>query len=297
MTKYKTSSKITVGSTITHISYIQLHTVHWGGLIYMNRKMIFFDIDGTILNEKTRIIPQSTFSAIKKARENGHLTFINTGRTFFNLTENILSIGFDGYVCGCGTYIHYDNKPLLAKSIPHKTCVEIIQRLRQCKIEGIFESINTVFFDHAMPITGDIAELKIQLAAEGFDVSKSWDEPGIVFDKFVVWVNKDSDFETFHSYITKEFDYIDRGNNFGEVVPKGYSKATGIQFLQKHFNIPLEDCYAIGDSSNDLPMLKYVPNSIAMGNSTPFLFDLVSFVTKDIEEDGIEHALSHYGII
>jgi Cof subfamily protein (haloacid dehalogenase superfamily) len=263
----------------------------------MNRKMIFFDIDGTIITEKTHILPQSTLNAIQKARENGHLTFINTGRTFFNLTKSILNIGFDGYVCGCGTYIHYNGEPLLAKSILHKTCLKIVQKLRECKIEGIFESLDTVFFDQTKPITGEIAELKAHFAADGFDVLRSWDDPEIVFDKFVVWLNEDSDFQTFYSYISKEFDYIDRGNNFGEVVPKGYSKATGIQFLQEHFNIPLEDCYAIGDSSNDLPMLKYVPNSIAMGNGTPFLFDLVSFVTKDIEDDGIEYALTHYGII
>ncbi|MGV8982602.1 HAD family hydrolase [Clostridium sp.] len=262
----------------------------------MNKKMIFFDIDGTLLTEKTHIISQSTSNAIQKARENGHLTFINTGRTFFNLTDDILNIGFDGYVCGCGTYIHYNGEPLLAKSIPNKTCVEIIQKLRECKIEAIFESLDTCFFDKTTPITGEIAELKANFL-EGFGVLNYWDDPDIVFDKFVIWLNEDSDFETFHSYITKEFDYIDRGNNFGEVVPKGYSKATGIQFLQEHFNIPLKNCYAIGDSSNDLPMLKYVPNSIAMGNSTPFLFDLVSFVTKDIEDNGIEHALSHYGII
>ena len=44
-------------------------------------------------------------------------------------------------------------------------------------------------------------------------------------------------------------------------------------------------------------MLEYVKNSIAMGNSHPLLFDLVSFVTKDIEEDGISYALKHYNII
>lgn len=44
-------------------------------------------------------------------------------------------------------------------------------------------------------------------------------------------------------------------------------------------------------------MLQYVPNSIAMGNSTPALFDLVDFVTKPVEEDGIKYALEHYGII
>ena len=65
----------------------------------------------------------------------------------------------------------------------------------------------------------------------------------------------------------------------------------------EHLDIPHENTYAIGDSTNDLSMLEYVKNSIAMGNSHPLLFDLVSFVTKDIEEDGIEYALKHYNII
>ena len=44
-------------------------------------------------------------------------------------------------------------------------------------------------------------------------------------------------------------------------------------------------------------MLKYVNNSIAMGNSNPILFDLVKFITKDINEGGIEYALKHYEMI
>ena len=37
----------------------------------MNRKLIFFDIDGTIIPEDTGVIPESTKEAIKKAKENG----------------------------------------------------------------------------------------------------------------------------------------------------------------------------------------------------------------------------------
>ena len=263
----------------------------------MNKKMIFFDIDGTIVTEGEHIISDSTLRAIKKARENGHLAFINTGRTFFNVTEDIKSIGFDGYVCGCGTYIVYKDELLLDRSIPHETCVEIAKKLRECNIDALFEGSSHVFFDQSKAENAIIARLKASFGSRGFDTTRSWDDPELVFDKFVVWMSKDSDFETFSSYIAKDFDYIDRGHNFGEIVPKGFSKATGIKFLQEKLNIPLEDCYAIGDSTNDLPMLEYVKNSIAMGNSTPLLFDLVAFVTKDIEEDGIEYALSHYGII
>ena len=76
----------------------------------MNRKLIFFDIDGTIIPEDTGVIPESTKEAIKKAKENGHLVFINTGRTFSGITQPIFDLEFNGYVCGCGTHIYFDGK-------------------------------------------------------------------------------------------------------------------------------------------------------------------------------------------
>ena len=75
----------------------------------MNRKLIFFDIDGTIIPEDTGVIPESTKEAIKKAKENGHLVFINTGRTFSGITQPIFdlaegcSFACDGYGDGSGS--------------------------------------------------------------------------------------------------------------------------------------------------------------------------------------------------
>ena len=82
-----------------------------------------------------------------------------------------------------------------------------------------------------------------------------------------------------------------------EIVPKGCSKATGIQRLMDYYNVPLEDCYAVGDSTNDLSMLEFVPNSIAMGNSMKEILPYCAYQTADLEDDGIEKALKHYGII
>lgn len=106
-----------------------------------------------------------------------------------------------------------------------------------------------------------------------------------------------SDFEAFHNVFKNTLEFILRGEGFYELVPLEFSKATGIKHLIEHLDIPHQNTYAIGDSTNDLSMLEYVKNSIAMGNSNPLLFDLVSFVTKDIEEDGIEYALNYYNII
>ena len=70
-----------------------------------NRKALFFDVDGTLLSERTGLIPESARNALIKARSNGHLIFINSGRTYCNLDEIKRQIEADGYLCGCGTQV------------------------------------------------------------------------------------------------------------------------------------------------------------------------------------------------
>ena len=50
-----------------------------------NRKIVFFDIDGTIVDGATHTIPESTVEAIRRLRANGHLAFLNTGRTMASI--------------------------------------------------------------------------------------------------------------------------------------------------------------------------------------------------------------------
>ncbi len=65
-------------------------------------KALFFDIDGTLLSEITKEIPQSALDALKKTAEKGNLTFINTGRTWSELPEELKKLPFSGFLCGCG---------------------------------------------------------------------------------------------------------------------------------------------------------------------------------------------------
>ena len=67
-------------------------------------KLLFFDIDGTLItDDERRHFPDSAKEAIKQARKNGHKVFINTGRVYVNVDDKILEPGFDGVVSGCGT--------------------------------------------------------------------------------------------------------------------------------------------------------------------------------------------------
>ena len=65
----------------------------------MNKKIIFFDIDGTLIGEESHVMLESTKKAIRKARENGHICIINTGRTKKLVGKDITDlVDFDGYI-------------------------------------------------------------------------------------------------------------------------------------------------------------------------------------------------------
>ena len=264
----------------------------------MKHSIIFFDIDGTLLSETTHTIPESTKTAIKKAQENGHLLFINTGRGISNIVPSIKEMNFDGYVCGCGTYIEFKGKELLSKSFSNSFAKKIIDDIHNLKIDAILEGKSGTYFDDDNLIyEKEVKEIKSRNLKNKLCEVKSFYDANLNFDKLVIWTNSNSDFDVFYDKYKNTFDFIHREDNFYELVPLGYSKATGIEFLINELNIDFNNTFALGDSTNDLSMLEYVKNSIAMGNSNPKLFDLVSYVTTDIEKDGVYNALKHYNII
>lgn len=261
------------------------------------RSIIFFDIDGTIATEDERsFIPQSTRDAIKMAREKGNLTFINSGRTAFNISPKVKELGFDGYVCGCGTYIEYNNEVLFYRTIEKSECRQIADFLRKCNVTPVYEHRDGYFFDDKAPMSDGLKEFMEVFVDAGIDISGRVEDDDFCYDKFVIWQNENSDMELFRREISKEFSIIDRGNGFYENVPLGYSKATGIKMILDKLNIPIENAYAIGDSMNDMPMLEAVPNSIAMGGAEK-IYPYVSYITTPIEEDGIANALRHFELI
>ena len=61
-----------------------------------DKKILFFDIDGTLLTPHPFKVPESTSRALTKAHENGHLLFINTGRTKVMMPSALSELHFDG---------------------------------------------------------------------------------------------------------------------------------------------------------------------------------------------------------
>lgn len=267
----------------------------------MERCMLFFDIDGTIITEDgTHTIPDSTRQAIARARKKGHLTIVNTGRVWLNIEPMIQDLGFDGYVCGCGTNIYYQKKELLRNRVPKELCAETVEVTRACQMAVLYEAADLNGYDSRMKENEKLAELMAYFSQDGrpmVDVS----DRRFYFDKFTGWYPLEQDITAFRNFLKGKFDYIDRGQTDGygmcEIVPAGFSKGTGIRYLLDYFQIPYENSYAFGDSTNDLSMLACAAHSVAMGDSPEVVRNSVEFVTRSIYEDGLAYAMEHYNLI
>ena len=80
-------------------------------------------------------------------------------------------------------------------------------------------------------------------------------------------------------------------NGLVELMPYGYTKATGIQNCIKQLGIDWEATIGVGDSNNDLEMLHYVKVAVVMGNGSPQAKELATLITSHIDDHGIENAM------
>ena len=138
------------------------------------RKIMFFDIDGTLIpEEEGAAVPQSTRTALVRAREAGNLLYVNTGRPAVNVNEDVRELGFDGYVFGCGTHIVCGEREIYYSTVDRSLCRETVSLLRLCDAVPMFEQRDGVFFDFEMRSLPMIDGIRRGFAAQGKNVDRS----------------------------------------------------------------------------------------------------------------------------
>lgn len=263
-----------------------------------DKAILFFDIDETLVNKATgNVVPPETIQALIKAKENGHLIFINTGRTWCAVTSEIREVPFDGFLCGCGIHLLYHGETLYERHLPLEAANKLAKVVLNGNMDAIFEGADDVYFPVKEPRFQRMKDIEEARFSRGLGLKHRIDEGNIPYDKIFVVTDENSDLETLFAAMGEYMEYIDRGENSYELILKGDSKKTAIERIQKEFSCEKDQLYAFGDSANDLPMFLAVGHAIAMEEHQEELDPYTEFVTKKVEDDGIAHALRHYGLI
>ena len=72
-----------------------------------------------------------------------------------------------------------------------------------------------------------------------------------------------------------------------EVLPKFVDKGVAVEKLMKHLDIKKAKVICVGDSYNDLPMLRCAGLGVAMGNAQEEVREASDYVTASNDEDGV----------
>lgn len=258
--------------------------------------LIFFDIDGTLLGEWSHLMPESAAKAIAAARHNGHVCAVNTGRTRKMVEPDLEKLkGFDALLMGCGTMVTLHDRVLFHRTFAEKEAEEIMEALYRYGIDAVLEGSGNNFHDRIDNIrTKTFRDFVKRFAGEGYG---SFREAAGRFDKFFSYVDDVAVMMEFQKEFEGRLDFVDRKGGFFEIMPKGCSKASAMEFLADELGISMKDTAALGDSSNDIPMLRRAYIAIAMGNATEDVKAEADYVTTSLEEDGVWNALKWLGVI
>lgn len=285
-------------------------------------RIVFIDVDGTILEHGSVIAP-STVTAIRAARRGGAIVYLCTGRSAGDIHPAVREIGFDGVVSNGGAFaVRIDADGTEEQLVSH-----LMPRAATERMIGYFEDHGIHYFlqtddgVHASEGVGAAADKFFRqrrerhtedLRALGLDDDDA-PLPAISYrplgevdlDQVVkaTFISADSDTlahaqrelgDTFH--VIPGSIPMPGGSN-GEIALLGVNKGSAILEVLEILGIDASDAVGIGDSWNDVEMFEVVGTAVAMGGADPDLQAKADFVTSGVLDDGVHRALARVGLV
>lgn len=251
----------------------------------MMSKIIFFDIDNTIIDHYKGEIPKSTILALQKLKANNHRIVIASGKGPNFIKSFIPEIDFTTFIALNGNYVVYENKVIYEEYLPENLVKSFHDYCLVNKIPFVLsnlintstlyqnnQAIKDYYTNFSLPYPNTIT--KVEDFAHYLQMS--------------VMLEEREEIELINKF--PEFNFV-RMSKYGmNVLFNNGLKEKGIKKLLTYTNWPKEDTYAFGDGLNDIGMFKLVNTSVAMGNAYSELKKQATMITNHISNDGIYNA-------
>lgn len=221
-------------------------------------KILVSDLDGTLI-EDTRLLSQKNLEMMHKLKERGNLVVICTGRSLkeFEVIQNEIHFPCDYIILNNGALIvDKDYNVIFEKVIRKEVGLAILEKIRSYpKLCSMFsDGDHTYGFVDGKTVDYGLGGVEIQDCF--YDLYKEVKQFSIIAfhqsSKQIGYTKQCYD-EILKDYSHEVEAFMN--THFVDVVPKDCSKGNGVKTLLEHLNIQGE-VWAIGDSHNDLSMLK-----------------------------------------
>ncbi|AIM17405.1 MULTISPECIES: Cof-type HAD-IIB family hydrolase [Neobacillus] len=256
------------------------------------RHLIALDLDGTLLKDD-KTISAKTKNILKKAREQGHIVMIATGRPFRSsemyyreLELNTPIVNFNG------AFTHHPLDPnwgFFHEPLDIKVAKDIVETCRNFHFHNIIaEVMDDVYFHYHDQKLIEIFSLGNPNITTGDLVDYLKDSP----TSMLIHTEED-ELKKIRDHLSEvHAEVIDHRSwaapwHVIEIIKSGLNKAVGLKKAADYYGIPAERVIAFGDEDNDLEMIEYAGHGIAMGNAIDQVKNIANDVTLTNEQDGV----------
>lgn len=279
-----------------------------------NKKLIITDLDGTLLNNKSELTPE-TILVVRKIIAEGHKVCISTGRPYRSAIKFYKELGLNTIMSTInGGYIVNPNDPNFIP-INNVFSKEILFNLLENKI--IRDKMVHLYIENQeggflfskeehKEVENELIELfhinKDDINRININDKSQW--KNIKYDLYSILINVDEKYLDEISFEVKSYAttlFVDYWKNPGskniitlEIRTVFQNKGSSMEFISCYYGIPLRNTYAFGDGKNDIDMMKLTTRSFAMKNAH-YSVKVSSYriTTFDNDNDGVVRELEN----
>nr|WP_147532763.1 Cof-type HAD-IIB family hydrolase [Bacillus marasmi] len=238
-------------------------------------KLIALDMDGTLLNENGEVSAANR-ETIKAAQAKGVHVICSTGRSIITSRDYIKDLNLSSYhIAVNGSEIWDENGELILRKM--------------------------IDWEHISWMYNLAKEYRVHYWAAATDRVWRREMPDDIENhtwlKFGYEIPDDNIRGQIIKQLQNKGDLFEISNSSPinlEINTKGVNKAFGVEVVCRQLGISMGEVLAIGDSLNDLSMIKACGIGVAMGNAQDAVKKEADWITETNREDGVAVAIRRW---
>jgi len=200
-------------------------------------------------------------------------------------------LNIDTYVSFSGQHAVVKGKTIHEQPVDAKSITELHYEAIEHNFPMVF--MNDTLMRSTVPDHPHVIESLARLQFPYPEVDQQFPLEQTVFQALLFCEPEQTHLKERHS----NFNFL-RWHDFAiDILPKGGSKAIGVNKVMEALNLDHKNSFAIGDGMNDIEMLQEVGTGIAMGNSREPLKEIADLITDSVDNDGFMKALKTVELI
>ena len=266
----------------------------------MKYKLFISDYDGTLGVAPQNTIDNETLEAINKFIQKGGVFVVCSGRETSSITRILKENNLKGLVAsfqGARISDIESGEYLFNGGLDSQTAVQLLDDLKDSGLTALAYTEHGFFYDERTPyiegyekavrLQGETTNVKERIQKENKNASK------------LCWLGDDNVVNQCAQKMNDKYQSLGVKFNSGakfllEAINSNCGKGQAVKFIANYYNIPLSEVITVGDSTNDIDLIKGEWHGVSVGDGRDELKAVAKEITVPFEQKPVKTLLEKY---